>query len=315
MAATSTPSIRLSLTYILFHTSSGAIQIGLAIGFGLLCLLTRRRGQLILDAGGVDVQTGAKHWVYDWADVEHLDEVKGGVKVSLFGRTAEQNQYNVISARFLGSAGELRQLLSEGQARYANGRRSDGRTVAPGDDLRRARLTGASLALAVVAAPMVLVLVPTVIWAARDCAKTLDLQKYGIRTEATVTRIYTDGCGRSGCSLDAQFSFVANGRTVSGHGYLASDRNLDDADLIYAKTRGTVPVAYDVRRPAVVGLNFRDWVFRKNAYGLMWQLVGIIGAITGSITLLMSLAVLPTFFRALRTPNEGGDGWRSSPSA
>ncbi len=295
----------LSLQYVLFHTSSGGIQLGIAIALALLCLATRRRGQLTLDTAGVDVQIGAKGWFYDWADIEHLDEVKGGVKISLHGRTAEQNQYNIINARFTGDAGELRQLLSEGQTRFAPGRRSSGRTVAPGDDLRRARLQGGSLALAIVAAPMVLVLVPVAIWAARDCAKTLDLQTHGMRTEATVTRIYTDGCGRSSCSIYAQFNFLADGRTFDGHGYLASDRNPDDPDLIYVKTRGTVPVAYDVRRPVVVDLNFRDWVFRRNAYALMWQMIGLIGVIMGGITLLMSLAVLPTLLRALRTPRGG----------
>jgi hypothetical protein len=297
----------LSVTYVLFQTSTGLIQLGMGAGLALLCLATRRRGELTLDADGVDVQAGAQRSFYAWADIEHLDELKGGVKVSLHGRTAEQNQYNIINARFMPSAGALRQLLSDGQAHYARERRSSRRTVAPGDDLRQASLRGAALALGVIAAPMLLVVGPTATWAVLDCMKTLDLQKFGVRTEATVTRIYTDGCGRRSCSIDAQFTFPVAGQTFSGHGYLASDRDPTDPDLVYAKRHGSVPIAYDARRPRVVGLNFGDRIFHEDAVHGMWSLIGIVGAITGSLTLCLSLCILPSLLRAFRRPP--GPSW------
>jgi hypothetical protein len=294
----------LPLKDVLLHTSA-SVTLGLLAAFlALVWLVTRTRGELNADSQGINVKIRNKHYFYNWADIEHIDEVKNGVKISLKGRSADQNQYNIVSARFASSPGELCQLLAGAQMHYGGGPRIGLMTIAPGDNLRRARIRSAIYALVIFTAPMLAIFCVVLIWQASDCLKSLDLQKRGQRTDAMVTRIYTDGCGRSGCSIDAEFSYVSarDGLRHTGRGYLASDRNRDDPDLAYARSYGKVPVVYDPARPRVVQMNFNDRVFRNDPVRVLVTMMAIIGAIFGFVIIILASALLPTLVRALRTP-------------
>jgi len=294
----------LPLTDALLHTSTAVILGLLALLLASIYATTRSSGVLNVDRAGIDVRIGKKHYFYNWTDIEHFDEVKNGVNISLIGRSIEQNQYNTVPARFAGSPGELRQLLSSAQSRLGKGPRSGPTSIAPGDNLRRARIHSSLSTLLLVTTPMLAIFTAVLIWQASDCLKALDLQKRGQRTEATVIRIYTAGCGRSGCSLDAEFSYISakDGLRYIGRGYLANDRHPDDSDLAYARSYGTAPVVYDPARPHVVELNFNDRVFRNHPTKVFLSIIELVGGICGFITVVLASSLLPAVVEAFRTP-------------
>ena len=90
------------------------------------------------------------------------------------------------------------------------------------------------------------------------------IEQHGHRAAADVVRIYTDGCGRSSCSIKVEYRYApAPAATpLIGYGYLASDRHPDDPRLLQARATGHVPIAYDVAAPARSALNFDDSVFK-----------------------------------------------------
>ena len=68
--------------------------------------------------------------------------------------------------------------------------------------------------------------------------------------------------------------------------------------LGYARTNGTVPIVYDVNRPATSGLNFRNRVFAKNPVSSMFDFLGIFGGIEALIMALFLASLLPTILKA-----------------
>jgi hypothetical protein len=295
----------LPLTDALLHTSTAVILGLLALLLASIYATTRSSGVLNVDSAGIDVRIGKKHYFYNWIDIEHFDQVKSGVRISLRGRSVEQNQYNIVPARFAGSPGELRQLLSSAQVRLGAGPPKGPATIAPGDNLRRARIRSSLYTLMLVTAPLLAIFTAVLIWQASDCLKALDLQKRGQRTQAAVTRIYTSGCGRSGCMLDAEFSYVSvkDGRRYIGRGYLANARHHDDANLAYVRSYGAAPIVYDPARPHVVELNFNDQVFRKDPTKVFLSMIGLVGGICGFLTMVFAASLLPVIVQAFRTPN------------
>jgi len=294
----------LPLKDALLHTSTAVILGLTAIFLAFIYAATRSSGELNVDSTGIDVHIGRKRYFYNWTDIEHFDEVKNGVNISLIGRSIEQNQYNTVPARFAGSPGELRQLLSSAQSRLGKRPRSGPTSIAPGDNLRRARIRSSIYTLLIVTTPMLAIFTAVLIWQASDCLKALDLQKRGQRTEATVIRIYTAGCGRSGCRLDAEFSYISakDGLRYIGRDYLANDRHPDDSDLAYARSYGAVPIVYDPARPHVVELNFNDRVFRNHPTKVFLSIIELVGGICGFITVVLASSLLPAVVEAFRTP-------------
>ena len=293
----------LSLPDVLLHTSSGVILGGVLLFLAALVFTTRKRGRLTIDASGIDVWTGKIHAFYAWADITGLDVVKAGVQVALKGRTTEQNQYNLIAASFVGNAAKLRALLTEARAHFGEGSGQAGRSISPGDDLRSARLRACKLIAAIVIPIPVVLFGCIFVWQLSDYLKTVDLQKYGRRGEGAVVRIFTADCGKSGCSLDVQFRYAPEGaaQPLVGIERIASDRDSDDPDLVYAKTHGVVPIVYDARKPGVVALNFRERVYR-NASRTFAMMMGVMSVIMGIVLIPMLILVGWYYARAVRTP-------------
>jgi hypothetical protein len=290
----------LSIVEVLTHTITGVLFLGLTLFFGAIVLFTRKRGRLTIDASGIDVWAGKDHAFYAWSDIMGLDVVRAGVQVSLKGRSNEQNLYNIVSSRF---AKDLRRLLNDAREHFAANASQSGRSIAPGDDLRAARMKAARLIAAIMIPLPVAIVGGFAVWQVSTMMKDADLQKHGRRAEATVVKIFTADCGRHSCSLDARFSYTPAGasQALTGIERIASDDEPGDPDLAYAKAHGTVPIVYDVRNPKIVELNFRDSVFQDHSkfssmmFGLLALMALIIaGPFLGIVGWL--------YVRALRTP-------------
>lgn len=122
------------------------------------------------------------------------------------------------------------------------------------------------------------------------------IQQHGGRAEADVVRIYTDGCGRSSCSIDVEYRYalptppLATPVQVTGYGYLTSDRHPDDARLVHARDSGHVPIAYDTRNPQVSAINFDDGVFKDDHLVKIMRLLKLFGAL--ALMCLVPIAIL-----------------------
>jgi hypothetical protein len=292
-----------SVGYMLLHVNGFllAMLAAMTIFFLATWLASRRSGELDVDATGVTVRTGPRSWFYDWADVEQIDQVKGAVRISLRGRSKEENAYNLVSARFVGSESKLRALISDGLARFGPDRPRPGKSQAPGDDLRRATLRSVGSLLGVFGLIFGGLFVIMTGWATTDALKTLDLQKYGSRTEASVVRIYTSACGRGSCSRNVEYVFTPrqDGKSYRGDNYIASSRSKTDPDLLYAETRRTVPIAYDVRNPSVSSLNFGDRVFLRKPFQNLSTFASVMFGIMLLVFTILILCMIPSLIKAL----------------
>jgi hypothetical protein len=292
----------IGLLDVLTHTTSGVIFIGVVLFMGFLAAVGQRRGSLTIDSSGIDVWYGKTHSFYAWGDIVGLDVVRAGVQVSLKGRSNDQNQYNLIVAGFAKNATDLRRLLNEGREKYGQDGPS-GRSIAVGDDLRAARMKTLRLMAAALIGLPVLFLIGFLVWQASDAMKIADLQKYGRRADAAVLKVFTADCGRHGCSTDVQFRYTPNGsnRVFTGIQYLASDRDSDDPDLVYARSHNTVPIVYDSRNPSSVALNFDDRVFGNHS-GRFMTMLAVMGGVTLIFMVIFGIVLAPMAIRALRTP-------------
>jgi hypothetical protein len=264
-------------------------------------LASRRAGELDVDATGVTVQSGAKHFFYDWADVEKIDKTKGGVRLTLHGRSSDQNAYNVISARFVGNTSDLHSLLLDGLARFGPGRSGGGESRAPGDNLQAAKRSSLATTFGVIGAIFGGVFLLIVAFAVSGCVKTLSLQKHGRATEADVVRIYTTTCGKTGCSENVEYAYKSDsdGQVYHGYSYIANNRNRYDPDLQYAQTRHTVPVVYNIERPETSSLNFHNRIFKQDAVKVAFTFIGVIGAIEASVMAIFAALLLPALMRGV----------------
>lgn len=294
---------------MLLHGSTGVVDLGMTLLVVAIYLLGRNRGELEIDDHGVRIASRQGRWFYDWADIERVAEAPSGVKLLLKGRSDDQNAYNLIPSRFGLTPTQLYSAITEGVERYGGGRPSpSGRTVSPADDLRRARMRTVRQVLVFFGAIFGGLFAALVVWQALECLKALDLQKHGRATEASVVRIYTAGCGRSGCNLNVEYSFTPEpapgtaAKAYRGYKYIASDDHRDDPDLVYAKTNGTVPIVYDTNNPAVSDLNFNNRVFAKNPILLMLMIVGVLAGSEGVVLALILAGLTPTLLKALKTP-------------
>ena len=104
------------------------------------------------------------------------------------------------------------------------------------------------------------------LWRFVDYRHAAAIRAHGERSDATVVSIYTDSCGRNGCSINVAYSFtpdggVAAGQERRGYARLTSDRYPNDWRLVAARNSGHVPIAYDRNDPRVSRLNFADSAF------------------------------------------------------
>jgi len=118
--------------------------------------------------------------------------------------------------------------------------------------------------------------------------KLLGIQQYGQRTQANVELIYQQRCRHSHCNMRVRYSYspkttsIKAGRRFVNDDYLGTD-SPRDPHLVYAATTGTIPIAYDKRRPNISSINFDDSVFtgamvRQNAESIeyLWIHLGYI---------------------------------------
>jgi hypothetical protein len=294
-----------ALADVLFHSNSTLINAGLLVLAPLLYLWSRRRGELDISAQGIRVATKSGHWSYGWADIERAAEARTGVKLILKGRSDEQNLYNLIPNGFGLKPSLLCAIIADGINRFgADGPRSSIKTFAPADDLQAARTRSVMLLLKVYGVMFGGLFAAIIVWLTIDCVKELDLQKNGRPIEAAVTRIYTSGCGRSGCGLSVEYTFtpepVRGGPRIEYRGYesIGSDRRPNDPDLIYARTNRIVPIVYDAIRPKISSLNFRNRIFERKPVSDMFHLLGIFGGILGVVALIFLGALTPAVVKA-----------------
>jgi hypothetical protein len=295
-----------ALADVLFHSSSAIIDLGLLVLAPVFYLLSRNPGELEISSQGVGVATKKSgRWFYNWGDIESVVETPKGVRLLLKGRSDAQNLYNLIPSGFGLKPPELSSIITEGISRYgAAGSHSSIKTVSPGDDLQVTRIRSIKQTVSVFGFIFGGLFAAMVIWQALECMKTLDLQKNGRSTEARVIRTYTAGCGKRSCSINVEYAFTPEPAPgdprieYRGYEYIADSRRPNDPDLGYARTNGTVPIVYDVNRPATSGLNFRNRVFAKNPVSSMFDFLGIFGGIEALIMALFLASLLPTILKA-----------------
>ena len=294
-----------ALTDVLFHSSSAIIDLGLLVLAPVFYLLSRNPGELEISAQGVRIATKKSgSWFYNWGDIESVAETPQGVRLLLKGRSDEQNLYNLIPSGFGLKPPELSSIVTDGIKRFgATGWQSSTKTVSPGDDLQGTRIRSVKQTLWVFGLIFGGLFVVIVVWQVLDCLKGLDLQKNGRSTEARVIRTYTAGCGKRSCSINVEYAFTPEPAPgdprieYRGYEHIADSRRPNDPDLRYARTNGTVPIVYDVNRPATSGLNFRNRVFANNPVTTMFDVIGIIGGIEALILAIFLAGLLPTILK------------------
>jgi hypothetical protein len=285
---------------VLFHSSRPLILLGVSVLVMGVWLASRRAGELNVAAKGVTVRSGATTYFYDWADVDKIDQTKGGVRLSLHGRTNDQNAYNVISARFVGKVSDLYDLMSDGLARFGAERPGGGQSHAPGDDLRRASRSSLGWIFGVIGALFGGVFLLIVVSAASGCIKTVALQKHGRATDARVVRVYTDSCGKNGCSENVEYTYnpQPDGPIYHGYSYIANSRSRYDPDLLFAETRHTVPIVYNTEKPGISSLNFRNRIFTQDAVKTAFTMVGVMAGIEAFVLAIFAACLAPVLMKA-----------------
>jgi hypothetical protein len=296
---------RAAWTDVLLHSTHTYINLGLLMLAPAIYLLGRNRGELDISAQGIRVATKSGRWSYAWADIEDVEATQQGAKLLLKGRSDEQNGYNIIPSGFGLKPPELCSIVRKGISRFGAAGPSM-KTSAPADDLQSTRAGSIKQSLKVFGLILGGVFTAIVVWQALDCMKSLELQKSGRATEASVIRIYTSSCGKSGCSLNVEYSFTplsAQGVAqivYRGYEYIGSSRQPNDPNLIYARTNRTVPIVYDVDNPETSKLNFGNRVFAKDPVAEMLTFVGIFGGILGLGALIFLGCMTPAILRARR---------------
>jgi hypothetical protein len=291
---------------VLFHSSSIIFVLGALILAPVVYLLSRNPGELEISVQGVGVATKKSGcWFYNWGDIDRVVETPKGVRLLLKGHSEEQDSYNLISSGFGLKPSELSSIISDGINRFgASGWHSSIKTVSPADDLPATRARSVKQTLWLLGIVFGGIFAATAIWQVWDCMKGLDLQKNGRSAQARVIRTYTSSCRKHGCSINVEYAFTPEPAPGSprteyrGYEYIADSRRPNDPDLSYAKTYGTVPIVYDVNRPSVSGLNFRNRVFEKNPVSLMFEILGILGGIEGFVLAGILAALVPTLWKA-----------------
>ena len=295
-----------ALDDVLFHSSSIIFVLGALILAPVIYLLGRNPGELEISAQGVGVATKKSgRWFYSWGDIDRVVETPKGVRLLLKDHSEEQDFYNLISSNFGLKPSELSSVISDGINRFgAAGRHSSIKTVSPGDDLPATRIRSVKQTLWLLGIVFGGIFAATASWQVWDCMKGLDLQKNGRSTQARVIRTYTSSCGKHGCSINVEYAFtpepVPGSTSIEYHGYefIADSRRPNDPDLVYAKTYQMVPIVYDVNKPTVSGLNFRNRVFEKNPVSVMFQILGILGGIEALVLAVILATLAPTIWKA-----------------
>lgn len=141
--------------------------------------------------------------------------------------------------------------------------------------------------------------------------KDLDLKSHGRATNATVARIYTGDCGKHSCLEMVSYTYVNDNtrRIYKGYSRLASDRDYNDPDWVYARTYNAVPIAYDPNNPAVSDLNFRNVIFTGDPINIMAKMMSLVAVITLVLISVPTAVFAPSVIRAFRTPAEPEPSW------
>ena len=131
-------------------------------------------------------------------------------------------------------------------------------------------------------------------WQYSDYRNTLEIQQHGKRAVADVVKIYSSGCGKSGCNTAVEYRYTPQAKTasVTGYGTLATRSNGQDPDLIFAERFGRVPIVYSLNHPSHSSLNFKNRVFKEDA-GSTLHFMTIIGCMIATIGALAAMLLAP----------------------
>jgi hypothetical protein len=291
---------------ILFHSGSTYITLGLLILLPVIYFLTRNPGELEISAQGIRVATAKSgNWFYAWSDIEDTDANTNGINLLLKGRSDEQNGFNLISAGFGIKPAELSAIIADGVKRFG-AHASSQKTLAPGDDLRAARMGSAKSVLRIYGFILGGAFLAIVVWQAWVYMKNTDLQRHGRAINASVVRIYESTCGKRGCSIDVEYAFTpepAPGNPqveYRGYAYIADSRSPNDPDLVYARTYRTVPIVYDVDKPTISSLNFGNRILARDPASAMRISLEFFLGILAVVAVIFLAAVAPTLWKARR---------------
>jgi hypothetical protein len=261
------------------------------------------RNPATLDIGedGIKIFSNKRQYFYAWSDISDVVRVKNAIRLKLTGRSSDENQYNLISDRFGLNLDELAATLRDGIARWGGGLASNrtsetsataavgARSIIPADSPKTA-VSGAFKGILLLQGLVFCgVLAWVVIWQISDYRKAVEIQRHGLKADAAVVRFYQDSCGRSGCSMNVKYSFIAGpgstlpGKLIVGHAYIAGDDYVDNANYKYAAAHNSVPIAYDSTHPARSALNFNNEVFKRTSLASVFISIGILGSIISAV--------------------------------
>ncbi len=270
----------------MLHGSTIYIVLGVLVFAALITYFVRIPSQLDIDQSGIQLISKKTHYILAWPDIAHATPIPGAVRVEIKGRPDEEGV--LISERFGVKSADLTALIREGMERWgaspSSGVALSPRTTLPPGGGKAASVAGLRRMLFFIGAGALAMILGVVVWQGADYFKTTQLRAHGVRTEGTVVRIYTSGCGKRSCSLDVEYAYsTPDGRRLRGFGYLTSDDDLQDPDYLYAKSHRTIPIVFDATHPETVETNFRDWVFRRDALGMMFTIIGIFAGVVAVI--------------------------------
>jgi len=241
------------------------IVIGISAFCVFLYFFLRNPSQLTIDHAGVTLLSGKTRSIVAWPDIARVTPTNGQVRIEIKGRPEEEGV--LISDGFGLKANQLTTVIRDGVARWGAAPSGDAfaspRSVSPEGGGKAAALAGMRRATLLMGFMALAMIIGMTIWQIADYAKSVQLEKHGVRTNAEVVRIYTADCSRDSCSLNVEYTYTTPSvKTLHGFGYLAREENSHDPDYLYAKSHRTIPIVFDANHPETSALNFNDRVFR-----------------------------------------------------
>lgn len=261
----------------LLHSGTTWVLLLMAALVTAMLVVFRNVSTLDIDRDGVRVASKKTQYFYAWTDISQVVCLKTGVRLEVKGLSDAQNSYNVISSRFGIKPDDLATLIRDGVGRWGlQTAPTRSCSVTPGNDVKAASMGALKRIVMVQGLIFGCVFVGLVVWQITSYNKAAELQRHGVKTEASVVRLYNDLCGRHGCDMSVEYEFQAgDGKTYHGYASLAGDDYRDDPDYQYAVRQRTVPVAFDSTDPNRSDLNFRNSVFSGNPLSLALTMIAV----------------------------------------
>lgn len=99
----------------------------------------------------------------------------------------------------------------------------------------------------------------------------------GVPMRANLVRAFSTECGKYGCTVDFEYSFIPIGgfHTVSGYTRVVSSGRNSHPEYDYIIGTRTIPILYDPRDPTRSMLYWQDQIARKATWGYTFGLIGI----------------------------------------